>query len=195
MLTPALNTHSLPARDSVWSRRLILAPLWLTLCLLCAACTPRHDWREVQGQDAGYLAWMPAKPMSQSRPVMLAGKEVVMTMTAAQVDHVTYAISSARLPDPNQAAAVLQQLKTALVTNINGHIVQETALMPGPNGARMTLEATGVMPGVKKGRVPLVLVAHLIAHQAHVYQLVVVGPATDIEREQVTTFLTGFRLP
>lgn len=194
MLTPALNTLHPPARRLGWSRRLVLWPLLLGLCLLCMACTPSHDWREVQGEDGSYLAWMPAKSMTQSRPVTLADKEVAMTMTAARVDHVTYAISSARLPDPTQASAVLQQLKTALVSNINGHIVQETALQPGPNGSRMTLEATGAMPGVKKGKVPLVLVAHLIAHQKHIYQLVVVGPETEIEREQIATFLTGFRL-
>ncbi len=194
MLISDLHMSSLSIRRSWLPRRLLSGSFMLLLCLVCIACTPRHDWREVQGKDGTYLAWLPAKPMSQSRPVMLEGSEINMTMTAARVDHMTYAISSAHLPDPTQADAVLQQLKAALVSNINGHIVQETELQPGVTGSRMTLEATGAMPGVKKGKVPLILVAHLIAHQEHIYQLVVVGPETEVEREQIATFLTGFRL-
>lgn len=193
MLIAALNLSSFFTRRRL-SPRLAWGPLGLLLCLACMACTPRHDWREIQGEGGAYRAWLPAKPSTQSQPVVLDGRELTMTMTAARVGQVTYAIGSARLPDPQQAAAVLQQLKAALLGNIDGRIVQETALQPGPAGLRMTLEARGALPGVAADKAPLQLTAQLIAHQDRIYQLVVLGPEPDIEREEVNTFLTGFRL-
>ena len=82
------------------------AALMATLVAL-SACTPRFDWRSVRGTDAPYTILLPAKPSTHTRSVNLGGIQASMTMTAAEVDDVTFAVGSAELPDAAQAQAAL----------------------------------------------------------------------------------------
>lgn len=171
----------------LFSSRVILVGIALTLSL--AACTPRHDWREVRGTDAPFVVLMPAKPSVHSRPVNIGGTRVIMTMTATEVDGVTFAVGTAEFPDAAQAAAALDAMKTALVGNIGGTIRQEKSEPSAAPGTRsVSVEAIG-----PEGARQLHLFARLVARERRVYQVLAVGGAKAIERDAVDMFLDSFK--
>ena len=116
------------------------------LALLLAGCTPSHDWRETRGDSAPYTVLLPAKPASQTRQIMLSGTAVAMTMTSAEVDHVTYAIGSVVTADPVAAKKTMLAMKSALVGHVDGAVVKERAVESG-DVSQIDLDATGSPKG------------------------------------------------
>ena len=180
-------------------RRLLFFPsplvVLLAACFLLTACSPTYNWREVRGSDAPYLAMMPGKPSTHTRTVNLNGIEVAMTMQAAEVEDVVFAVGSATLPDPSQAAFALEAMKTALVRNINGTVRSQKALAPvgQPPLPVQQIEAVGT-PSAGSARPPHLLLARLLAKDQRVYQVMVLGPESKLDREQADTFLNGFKV-
>jgi hypothetical protein len=169
------------------SSRTILAGILLALSL--SACTPRFDWREVRGTDAPYIVLMPAKPSTQTRSVNIGGATVDMTMTAADVNGVTFAVGSAEFADAAQATAALGAMKSALVRNIGGTILHETtASAAPPPTTSVSIDAIGP-DGARQQH----LFARLVARERRVYQVLVVGAEKAIERESVDMFLDSFK--
>lgn len=159
--------------------------------MLLTACSPKYDWREVRGNDAPFLVMLPAKPASHTRGVNLDGIQVNMTMTAAEVDDVTFAVGAAQLPDAIQGEKALGAMKQALVRNIGGTIRQEkTSAMDGM--PMIALEASGP-PATGSGQ-PRLMLARFIAQGRYVYQLVVVGKENAVSRDAADMFLTSFKL-
>lgn len=169
----------------------------IVLALALSACTPKYDWREVRGTNTPFMVMMPAKPATYTRPVNLDGLQVTMTMTAAEVDDVTFAIGTAELPDAANAPAALNAMKIALVKNIGGTIKSEKssvlAQSPGTVSSQIDIEATGA-PGGNTGGQPRLLVARFVAIDKRIYQAVVVGREKAVTRDAVDTFLTSFKL-
>jgi hypothetical protein len=157
--------------------------------LVMLGCTPRYDWREVRGTDDSYSILLPAKPAALTRTINLDGVRVAMTMTAAEVDGVTFAVGSAQLPDAPAAQAALDKMKVALVKNINGGIKHEKRPTPGERMPTIELEARGD----RNGR-PLLLLARFVAKDRRAYQVVVAGPEKAVVREAAETFLTSLNL-
>ena len=159
--------------------------------LLLCACSPKFDWREVHGANAPFSILLPAKPTSSSRQISLDGLPVTMTMTAANVDEVLFAVGTAELASPREAVAALTAMKTALTRNIGGSIRRETASSDGTTPATIDVEAIG-NPG-NGDQQPRLLIARFIAIDKRVYQLVAVGKEKAVSREAVDTFLTSFK--
>lgn len=159
-------------------------------CLLCVAlltaCSPKFDWREVHGSSAPFVVLLPAKPASHTRTVNLDGLDVSMTMTAADVDGVTFAVGTAELADAATAQKALVAMKTALVRNIGGTVRTEKTSAPGANPATIDVEAAGVESRV--------LLARFVARDKHIYQVVVVGKEGALSREAADMFFTSFKL-
>jgi len=153
--------------------------------LLLTACSPKFNWRQVQGNDAPYSVLLPAKPSTLAREIDLDGVKVSMTMTATKVDDTVFAVGSAKLADTSQAAAALQAMKTALVKNINGSVKSEKA-----SADSIDLEAGGT---VDSGSQPKVLFAHLQSKGQYIYQVVVIGPQKAVTRENVDMFISSFK--
>ena len=161
----------------------------IALALGLSACTPRFDWREVRGTDAPYTVLMPAKPSVHTQPVNIGGTTVDMTMTAADIDGVTFAVGSAEFADAAQATAALGAMKTALVRNIGGKILHEsTASAAPPPATSISVDAIG--PAGARQRH---LFARLVARERRVYQVLVVGGEKAVERESVDMFLDSFK--
>ncbi|MDB5764629.1 MAG: hypothetical protein JWQ21_3624 [Herminiimonas sp.] len=162
--------------------------------LMLPACTPTYDWREVRGNDAPFVVVLPAKPSSYSRPVNLDGIRVTMTMTAAEVDGITFAVGSAQVPDPAAVQPALNAMKTAMVKNIHGTIRHEkssvSAAGPIPS---IDIEATGT-PAANSGSRPVILFARFAAKDRRIYQTVVIGPEKAVPRDAVDMFFTSFKL-
>ncbi|MYM26224.1 hypothetical protein GTP46_26700 [Duganella sp. FT135W] len=160
-----------------------LAPLLLTLAL--CACSPKYDWRDYRSSDAPYAVLFPGKPASQTRSIKLEQLEVSMTMSAANVDGVVFAVGSAQLADAAQAPAAVDAMQTAMLNNISATVTSSNQLA---NGAR-EVDASGT----EKGQA-MRLIGRFVAKDNRIYQAVVIGPAAKIEAEPVETFLTSFKL-
>lgn len=158
-----------------------------------SACTPAYDWREVRGTDAPFSVLLPAKPATYSRPINLDGIQLVMTMTAAEANGVTFAVGSAQLPASAKPQAALQAMKTALVNNIGGAIKHEKASAAGDGMPSIDIEATGKST-TAGGTQPALLFARFAAREQRIYQAVVIGREKAVSREAVDIFFTSLKL-
>ena len=165
--------------------RLLAVPL---LALVLSACDPHYNWRDYRSKDAPYSVLLPGKPATHARDVRLGELPVRMTMTAAEVDDVVFAVGSAELTDTAQAPAALLAMQTALARNIGATIVSQATAASGPQ-TTISIEAKGMRNGE-----PTLLIGRFIARDRRVYQVVVMGAERHIAREQVATFLDSFKL-
>ncbi|MCG2585512.1 hypothetical protein [Massilia sp. TS11] len=152
------------------------------VCAVLAGCSPKYNWRDYQDAPTGYRATFPDKPASYTREVDLDGIKVAMSMTAAQVDHVVFAIAWADVPDMAQAQRALTAMQLAMVRNIGGTITSSKAVGSG---------ADIVADGQIKGEATR-LQGRFRAQGRRLYQVIVMGPAREIDAEQADTFLAGF---
>lgn len=172
---------------------------FVAMLTMVAACSPKFDWREIRGDDATYVIAMPAKPAVFTRRIDLDGMTTAMTMTATEVDGITFAIGIAELPEATQAQTSLAAMKTAMVNNIRGTVRHEkTATMPQSQraGAGMLayteIAASGAADATTNGQ-PRVLFARFFAKERRVYQLVVTGSEKAVQRDLVDTYFSSFR--
>jgi len=169
--------------------RLLAVPL---LALVLSACDPHYNWRDYRSKDAPYSVLLPGKPATHARDVRLGELPVRMTMTAAEVDDVVFAVGSAELTDAAQAPAALLAMQTALARNIGATITsQSTSQATVADGALTTVSVEA--KGMRNGQ-PTLLIGRFIARDRRVYQVVVMGAERHIAREQVATFLDSFKL-
>lgn len=187
-LRPAWSERGAPATMS----RMFTLPFFLragavfiSCAFLLAACSPKYDWREVRGPGAPFVVLLPAKPASHTRTVDLDGLQVSMTMTAAEVDSVMFAVGTAELPDAMQAAKAMDAMKTALVRNIGGAIRQEKISAAGSVPATIDVEATGTQSRL--------LLARFLAKDKRIYQVVMIGKEKDMPRDAADTFFSSFK--
>ncbi|MBP1208333.1 hypothetical protein JOD97_006425 [Duganella sp. 1411] len=163
-----------------------------TLALLMAAalsaCSPQYDWRDYRANDAPYAVLFPAKPASQTRAIKLGELDVNMTMTAAEVDGVVFAVGSAQLADAARAPAALEAMKTALVNNIAATVTKSAA---SASGAQTVLDVEA--KGNRNGE-PMLLIGRFIAKDKRVYQVIVMGREKNIVRDTVETWFSSFKL-
>lgn len=165
--------------------RLLAVPL---LALVLSACDPHYNWRDYRSKDAPYSVLLPGKPATHARDVRLGELPVRMTMSAAEVDDVVFAVGSAELTDTAQAPAALLAMQTALARNIGATITSQATVADGAQ-TTVSIEAKGMRNGE-----PTLLIGRFIARDRRVYQVVVMGAKRHIAREQVATFLDSFKL-
>jgi hypothetical protein len=165
--------------------------LLIVATLLLAGCSPHFNWREFTSKDASYQVLFPDKPATASRAIDLDGLKTTMTMTAAEVDNILFAVGQADAGDAAAAGAGLAAMQTALVKNIGGTVTKSSAATSSNNaGTRITrdIDATGTRNGQ-----PMRLVAHFETRGRTLYQVVVAGPATAIQPEQTEQFIGSFK--
>lgn len=166
----------------------------LLTVLLLGGCSPKYDWREMRAEQAPFMIAFPGKPVHQTRNLSLAGNEVKMTMSSTQIDGVTFAVGSAKLPDAAQARAALPLLKATLLANIHGKIKQESTPKVG-NATALQMEAEGQQSKLAvAGAQDIVLVARFIAQDKQIYQLVVMGKPERVIKDTIDTFFTSFKV-
>jgi hypothetical protein len=162
----------------------------LLVCALLGACSPKYNWRDYASPDAPYRVMFPAKPASVTRTIDLDGKQVSMTMTAADIDGATFAVGAAEAPDEAQAQAALPAMMRALLRNI-GAGDSQARLHAGADGRTVgEVDATG-----KSNGAPVRLVGRFEARGKRFYQVIVLGKPDAMPSEQVEQFLSSFTLP
>lgn len=151
--------------------------------MLLAACNPTYNWRDYSSPDAPFRIMFPAKPATHTRAVDLNGMKVEMTMTAAEVEGVTFAVGTGMAPDPARAQAALGDMKTALLRNLGARARRESAA-----AAAIDVDAVGQVRGQ-----PMLLRGHFAAKGPRFYQVVVMGPEKAVTTEQVDQFISSFK--
>jgi hypothetical protein len=162
--------------------------LALLLAAALTACSPQYDWRDYRSNDAPYAVLFPGKPASQTRAIKLGDLDVNMTMTAAEVDGVVFAVGSAQLPDAGMTPAAIDAMKTALVKNIGATVTKSTSSVAGAQTV-LDVEAKGSQNGE-----PMLLIGRFIAKDTRIYQVIVVGREKNIVRDTVETWFSSFKL-
>jgi hypothetical protein len=169
---------------SRWTRLIGL----ISLTVLLAACSPQYNWRETQGPTLPFSILMPARPTSFTRQIDLDGTLVDMTMTATEVNQVTFAVGVAELSSVNQTTSALASMRIALLNNIAGS-PQNTPLPAGKNLPNDTLDI--VANGIAGGH-PVYLMARLQSSNRRIYQILILGPRTAITIENADMFFGSF---
>jgi hypothetical protein len=164
----------------------------LAVPLLLTACNPTYNWRDYSSPDAAYRIMFPAKPATHTRSVDLNGMQVDMTMTAAEVEGVMFAVGTGVAPDPAQARAAVSAMKTALVRNIGARVERESsavATTAAGQDAAVDIDALGSANGQ-----PMKLRGHFAAHGKRFYQVIVMGRANAVVPEHSDQFISSFKL-
>jgi hypothetical protein len=165
-----------------------LIGLVAAIFIASTGCSPNFNWREVQGTDPSYTVLLPAKPSSHSRAIDLDGLTVMMTMTAAEIDDINFAVASIRVDDELQRHAALLTMQKAMLQNIHGDVAQQKVIALKDGTAMTEIHATGK---TSTGR-PLRLFARFGAHSHDVFQVVALGPSDKLTSEIADTFLSSF---
>ena len=166
----------------------------LALCVLAtslAGCDPALNWREARNNDGGYTVLFPAKPSSFDRTVNLDGLQVLMTMTAAEADGVSFAVATAVIDDEAQRAKALLAMQTGMTRNIQGEIAEQKSVTVKGGATAVEVHATG-----KSGQAgtPLALFARFFQHETRVFQVIALGPKEKLSADTADTFLSSFAL-
>ena len=154
-----------------------------------ASCDPALNWREVRSNDAGYTALFPAKPTSLERAVNLDGLQVMMNMTAAEADGVSFAVATAIIEDEGQRTKALIAMQTAMLRNIQGEIKEKKTVTVKGGATAIQMHATGQ---AGQAGTPLVLFARFVMHESRVFQVIALGPKEKLSAEAADTFLSSF---
>ena len=194
----------------------IVAALLSLLMLTLAGCSPRFDWREIPNPEAGYVALFPARPAKVTRSIEFGAEHVELTLQAAVVGDISFAVGHARLPTsaaPSAAinasawiarfeAALLQnldaQINTQISTQVSAQINAQTpAIHPPKAPALRDISATGILRARREDAhgVPATLRARFYVQNGQLYEVMVIAPSADWNDEAVETFLAGFQLP
>lgn len=169
------------------------ATLLLAAALL-AGCNPTYNWRDYRSPDAPYQVMFPAKPATHTRSVDLDGMKVEMTMTAAEVEGVMFAVGSGTAPDPARAQAAVDAMRTAMLRNINATVQRESASSASngaPDGMRKSVDVDAV--GTGNGG-PMKLSGHFESRGTRFYQVIVLGRDQAVQPEQSEQFMQSFTL-
>ncbi|MQA20832.1 hypothetical protein [Rugamonas rivuli] len=162
--------------------------LALLLAAALSACSPQYDWRDYRSNDAPYAVLFPGKPASQTRSIQLDTVSVNMTMTAAEVNGVIFAVGSAQVAEAAQGPAAIEAMKTALVGNIGATVTSNKAATDGRQST-LDVEAKGSQNGEA-----MRLIGHFIARDKRIYQVIVMGRDKNIVPDTVETYLSSFKL-
>ncbi len=166
------------------------------LSLALAACSPQFNWRDYSSETAPYRVMFPDKPSTHTRKVDLNGLQVDMTMTAAQVNGIMFAVGTAEAPDAPSAEKALLAMKTAMVKNIGATVLSEKVGKASSASGSTQAQSAAIdieARGVQKGE-PVKLVGHFESRNKRVYQVVVIGKEKELTRENVDMFMSSFKL-
>lgn len=151
-------------------------------CILAAAaclgaCTPEYNWRELEVAGGRARAAFPARVQIEQRPVVLEGRELSFTLTAARVGEAVYAVGYAQVPaDP----ALQERLRRALVESLYANMG-----VPPPGGA----PEGDIEIRAEVGGRPTLLMGRVRVYGDALVEAVAAGPADELPPERASEFL------
>lgn len=162
----------------------------IVYCLFTlGACSPAYNWRQISDTRNTFSALLPAKPAEYTRTIMLGDIPVDMTMTAAQVGQVQFAIGTFLLPNALPARRALHLMAEGLRHNINGQAQPPLLTLSLPaNTIANDITYTGTYQGKTAH-----LFARLIAYNNRIYQILVLSTDGAIDEEQADILVASFK--
>jgi len=160
--------------------------------VLCVACTPTLNWREIRPEGSGAVALFPCKPSSHVRTVRLASSSAPMALYACTTGGVTYALAHAEVGDPRLVGPALSELRTATAANLAAQAQDDAALQVQgmtPNDHAGRVRMVGKLPNGD----PAEATAAFFARGTRVFQATVVGP--QLNAQALETYLGGLKFP
>jgi len=143
-----------------------------------AACSPEYNWRELDVADGRARAAFPARVQTEQRPIVLDGKELPFSLTAARVGQAVFAVGHAPLPtDPLQRERMRQALVASLYANMG-------ARPPEPAKPDDDIEIRADVNGQ-----PTLLMARVRIYGDRLVEAVAAGPAQDLPPERASEFV------
>jgi len=168
----------------------------LALAGMVSACSPVFDWREYRSPDAPFTAVFPGKPAVLAREINLDGQQVQLIMTASEAEGNTFAVGTAVMTSAALAQAALPAMQAALLRNIKGQVLEEKSSSASSSGSSGTHQKTTLnirATGSRNGQ-PVQLVGRFTARDTRIYQIIIVGDASKLSRENIDTFMDGVKI-
>lgn len=171
-------------------------PLFLRLVSVFAfslllACSPSLNWRVVPNTDVGYAATFPDKPAQITRILDLIDLKVPLTLHAAQVDGLYFAVGTVPLQGDLAAKGpdLSQALAQALANNINAGKAELKPLQ----WLGMTVGELTASGSLSNGKVGFAQ-GRFFEHRGVLYEVVLMGEGAAADPDVVTQWFTGFSL-
>lgn len=165
--------------------------LFFVLYLFIVGCTPKFNWRVVVNNEFQFTATYPDRPVKVTRTVNLNESDYSLTLQAAKVDELMFAVGVIALNQENTVSQ--QQVKQALYLNMLSNLtvsnpnVQQKIFL----GHQATyIEANGRLPNGEPGR----LLGYFFVQNNKLYEIIMLGPVELFNNEVKTQWFNGFYL-
>jgi hypothetical protein len=161
------------------------------LSVWVAACTPALNWRESNLPGTATLALFPCKPLTATRDLPLAGRQVSLHLHSCDADDAVWAVANAQLSDPALVTPALQELRAQAARHIGAALPPATGwAVPGatPNAAAGRVVLRGQLPDGRR------VFEHqgLFVYGTQVFQATVIG--AELNDAAVAPFFEGLRV-
>ncbi|HEX4855890.1 MAG TPA: hypothetical protein VFV28_03715 [Limnobacter sp.] len=166
---------------------------FITLFAFCAlaACSPQYNWRTVPNTDVGYMATFPDKPAMVTRTMDLIGLKVPLTLHAAQLEGMYFAVGTVPLQGElaTQGPALRNALAQAVANNISAG-QPELKQLQWLGKPVQEMNARGKLPNGEAAFAR----ARFFEHQGVLYEVMLIGPGDAPLVDVATTWFGGFSL-
>ncbi|RYX91360.1 MAG: hypothetical protein EOO28_26075 [Comamonadaceae bacterium] len=163
-------------------------------CIVAAlgGCSPAFNWRDARFENAGLTALLPCKPDRGSKPVVMAGRPVTLSMMGCEAGGAMFAVAMVDAGDAGKVTEVLANWQAATLANIRA--------APATNAVPLKLAGASTAPAPSlvtargqsaNGKVVMSQAAYFV-QGSQVFQAVVY--AEKVNPEASDAFFSGLRL-
>lgn len=167
--------------------------IFVSLLALCAlvSCSPQFNWRVVPNTDIGYMATFPEKPAQATRTMDLIGLQVPLTLHAAQIDGLYFAVGT--VPLQGELAGHGAALRDALAQAVANNIVAGKAEVKPIQWLGKTVHEMAMTGTLPTGEAAFAQ-ARFFEHQGILYEVMMMGPGEVANPDFATSWFGGFSL-
>lgn len=156
-----------------------------------AACSPQFNWRTVPNPDLGYMATFPDKPAQVTRTMDLIGLQVPLTLQAAQVQGMYFAVGTVPLQGKLEGQGTA--LRDALALAVANNIAAEKPDLVSIQWLGKPVQETSLSGTLPDGNVAFAQ-ARFFEHQGTLYEVLLMGPGQQPAPDVLTSWFGGFSL-
>ena len=168
----------------------------IALALLCSACTPSLNWREVRFDEGGLVVLLPCKPDKAKRDITLAHQGQAMAtqlwMQGCEAAELQFTVSQMAISAPLDAKQVMAAWRAASISAVGAQVQDATVQNESLGSAQSAVTALR-----SQVQTPQHAAQWLWFADGHfVYQLAVYGAAKDKSLNEVAhVYFSGVKLP
>lgn len=156
-----------------------------------SACSPQYNWRTVPNTDIGYMATFPDKPAQVTRNLDLIGLQVPLTLQAAQIEGLYFAVGT--VPLQGNLSAQGTALRDALAQAVSNNISAGTPTLKPVQWLGKTVHELSIQGKLPSGEAAFAQ-ARFFEHQGVLYEVMMMGPGQSANPDAATSWFGGFSL-